>query len=53
MFLNSLRLTWIVALLADTVCLLRAHALLRNTPAQSLLHELMPTQTTFDLEDNA
>jgi hypothetical protein len=52
-FLNSLRLTWIMALLADTVGLLRAHALLRHTPAQSLLLELMPTQTTFDLDDHA
>jgi hypothetical protein len=51
-FLNSLRLTWIVALLADTVSLLRAHALLRHSPAPSHLLELMPTQALLDLDDH-
>lgn len=52
MFLNSLHLTWTVALLADTVSLLRAHALLRRAPAKPLLTELMPTQTALDLDDH-
>lgn len=49
MFLNSLRLTWCMALLADAVVLLRAHALLHapaKTPA--LLRELAPQQAELD-----
>jgi len=49
MFLNSLRLTWVVGLLADTVTLLRAHAQLRHPPARSPLSPLLPEQTTLDL----
>lgn len=45
MFLNSLRLAWCMALLADAVVLLRAHALL-HAPADErpLLSALAPTQ---------
>lgn len=52
MFLNSLRLTWVACLLADTVCLLRANAMLRNPPAKNSLSELLKTQLTFDLGEN-
>lgn len=51
MFLNSLRLTWTLGLLADTVVLLRAHALLSRRPVESLLAELLPQQLPLDLED--
>ena len=51
MFLNSLRLTWCLALLADAVVLLRAHALL-HTPAteRALLHELASQQAALNFE---
>jgi len=51
MFLNSLRLTWCMALLADAVVLLRAHALL-HAPAKepALLRELAPQQTELNFE---
>jgi hypothetical protein len=45
MFLNSLRLTWCVSLLADAAVLLRALALLRHPPRRELLAGLMPEQT--------
>jgi len=49
MFLNSLRLTWCMALLADAAVLLRAHALL-HTPAESaLLRDLAAYQGELDL----
>lgn len=48
MFLNSLRLSWVVGLLADTVCLLRAHALLRQPPKTELLSQLLPKQMKFE-----
>lgn len=51
MFLNSLRLTWTLGLLADTVVLLRAHALLSRRPIESLLGELLPQQLPLDLEE--
>jgi hypothetical protein len=52
MFLNSLRLTWIFGLLADTVLLLRARALLSRPPTRELLHELIPKQLRLEgLED--
>jgi hypothetical protein len=52
MFLNSLRLTWIFGLLADTVLLLRARALLSRPPTTELLHELIPKQLRLEgLED--
>src|SRR3954468_3437682 len=39
-FLNSLRLTWCMALLADAAVLLRTHAMLHAPAQQSLLLEL-------------
>ena len=48
-FLNSLRLTWHVCLLADTVALLRAAALIAQPRHSDLLHELMPRQLQLDL----
>lgn len=49
MFFNSLRFTWCMALLADAVVLLRAHALLRAPVAQrALLCELAPKQAQLD-----
>ena len=50
MFFNSLRLTAIIGLLADTVSLLRAHALLCEKPDPNLLEQLMPKQLKLDLE---
>lgn len=51
MFLNSLRLTWCMALLADAVVLLRAHALLHApAPERALLRELAPKQRQFDFD---
>jgi hypothetical protein len=49
-FLNSLRLTWIMSLLADTVALLRARALLTHPQVRPLLQEIAPTQMSLDLE---
>lgn len=46
-FLNSLRLTWCLALLADAAVILRARALLHAPLQQSLLYMLIPTQTQF------
>ncbi len=48
LFLNSLRLTWTLCLLADTVTLLRAHALLKNPPAKSPILYLLPAQMELD-----
>lgn len=48
-FLNSLRLTWIVCLLADTVALLRIRALMTEPEDQNLLHNLLPQQMQLDL----
>lgn len=50
MFLNSLRLTAILCLLADTVSLLRARALLCGKPAPNLLEQLTPNQLNLGLE---
>jgi hypothetical protein len=51
MFLNSLRLTWCLSLLADAVVLLRAHALLHAPAAQrALLCELAPRQADLNFE---
>lgn len=50
MFLNNLRLAAIMSQLADTVMLLRAHALLREPKERHLLDQLMPQQLNFDLE---
>jgi hypothetical protein len=46
-FLNSLRLTWSVCLLADTVSLLRARATLSQIQMPSLLHQLTPKQANL------
>jgi hypothetical protein len=51
MFLNSLRLTWTLGLLADTVVVLRAHALLKHRPVAPLLAELLPRQLPLDLDE--
>jgi hypothetical protein len=48
-FLNSLRLTWVVCLLADTVALLRALALTQEPRKVALLRELAPHQMQLDL----
>jgi len=48
-FLNSLRLTWVMSLLADAAMLLRARALLCDPTAQPLLLEkLLPRQIQLD-----
>lgn len=47
-FLNSLRLTWIVCLLADTVALLRATAMVTQPKDADLLEWLRPEQMHFD-----
>ncbi len=49
-FLNSLRLTWVCSLLADSVCLLKALLLLKSRPTPNLLRELWPSQTAFKFE---
>jgi hypothetical protein len=49
MFLNSLRLTWTVALLADTACLLRCRAILGSPPSRPPLFELFSTQMQLNL----
>ena len=49
-FLNSLRLTWTMALLADAAVLLRASARLRHPQALLPLDELTPWQMDLALE---
>ncbi len=51
-FLNSLRLTWIMCLLADTVALLRARAITADPPQTNPLRELMPYQTCLNLDND-
>ena len=46
-FLNSLQLTWVMCLLADTVVLLRTKALLSSPPQKKLLADLLPNQLSF------
>jgi len=48
MFLNSLRLTWIVCLLADAVALLRALAFLSHRTQPHPLQDLLPNQLPLD-----
>lgn len=48
MFFNSLRLTAMMASLADTTYLLRAHAMLKNPPTQPLLKHLLPEQMNLE-----
>jgi hypothetical protein len=51
MFLNSLRLTWTMALLADAVVLLRVHAMLHApASAPALLRELAPQQAELNFD---
>jgi hypothetical protein len=50
-FLNSLRLAWVMALLADAAVLLRSRALLEQPPARALLEELLPVQLALELHD--
>ena len=47
MFLNSLRLTWTMSLLADSVALLRALALLTSPKESFLLEKLVPEQMSL------
>jgi hypothetical protein len=50
MFLNSLKLTWTVSLLADSVALLRTMALLKaQSSADDLLSQLRPQQLSLGL----
>ncbi len=51
MFLNSLRLTWTLSLLADAVGLLRALVLLNSPWQTNLLRELIPTQMAWSWEN--
>ena len=48
-FLNGLRFTWAMSLLADAAVLLRARALLDRPPSRPLLAELIPTQLSLGL----
>ena len=50
-FLNSLRLTWTMCLLADAAVLLRAHTLLRRPPPTHPLQPMLPTQLTWQFDD--
>lgn len=50
-FLNSLRLTWLMCLLADTVALLRAQAIILTPHPVSLLREILPQQMFLDLSE--
>jgi len=49
MFFNSLRLTWMMGLLADAVMLLRARAVLSRPPSVADLYELTPQQLPLEL----
>jgi hypothetical protein len=51
LFLNSLRLTWIISLLADTVALLRVRAILTEPKSFDLLQEIRPQQMHLDLRE--
>lgn len=51
-FFNSLRLTWVVCLLADTVALLRASALRAEPQGPNLLANLMPSQLNLDFAES-
>lgn len=50
LFLNSLRFTSIMCLLADMVGLLRAHAFLSSPPSDQPLKNLFQTQLSFGLD---
>ena len=51
-FLNSLRLTWAMCLLADTVALLRAAAQTLRPRTPNPMRDLLPRQLNFDLPEN-
>jgi len=51
MFLNSLRLTWIMCLLSDTVALLRARAIITSPQPNILLREILPRQAFLNLRE--
>ena len=53
LFLNSLRFTWTMALLADAAVLLRARVLLEQPPPRRLLADLLPVQLALELESEA
>lgn len=53
LFLNGLRFTWAMALLADAAVLLRARALLERPGPRSLLAALMPVQLSLELGADA
>ena len=46
---SSLRLTWIVCLLADTIALLRAKAMIMDPKNSDLLEPMRPEQMHFVL----
>jgi hypothetical protein len=48
-FCHRLRFTWVLALLADAVVLLRARALLGHPVTRPLLTHLMPVQLALEL----
>jgi hypothetical protein len=48
-FVNNLRFTWTMALLADAAVLLRARALLGRPSRRPLLVDLMPSQLSLEL----
>lgn len=50
-FFNSLRLTWVMSLLADTVALLRATALTTQPSNLNLIAALMPRQMVLGLDE--
>jgi hypothetical protein len=52
-FLNGLRFTWAMALLADAAVLLRTRALLERPVPRSLLAALMPVQLSLELGADA
>ncbi len=51
-FLNSLRLTWVMCLLADTVALLRAAALTSEPSTPNLMKNLAPRQLSLGLSED-
>jgi hypothetical protein len=53
MFFNSLRLTWMLGLLADAVSLLRARVLLTKPQQTPLLQDMLPQQLHLDLSKSA
>jgi hypothetical protein len=50
-FFNSLRLTWVMCLLVDTVALLRASALISEPTKPNLVADLMPKQLVLSLSE--